>query len=196
MVWFTGLWDFTPWDLQRRWVTYHHFWSPCFRDREAGAQRVIIDPFLFPSVFLAVRTHLYPNSQLGKERHARYTQFKREVLLGDRRAKERTEHGRLPGRKQVMGEATAVCLYRWNHGVGAQVSRALFGLMGTLQWAWHQLDIELKIFWGITPNLYLFSFVCFFMLTLNITLVAFTKLKYRWFTMSCWFLLYSRVTQW
>ena len=72
-------------------------------------------------------------ARLGEEKHARYTQFKREVLLGDRRAKERTEHRRLPGRKQVMGEATAVCLYRWNHGVGAQVSRALFGLMGTLQ---------------------------------------------------------------
>lgn len=64
-------------------------------------------------------------ARLGKERHARYTQFKREVLLGDKRAKERTEHGRLPGRKQVTEEATAICLYIWNHGVGAQVSRAL-----------------------------------------------------------------------
>lgn len=78
--------------------------------------------------------HIYTlMARLGKERHARYTRFKREVLLGDRRAKERMEHRRLPGRRQVMGEATSICLYRWNYGVGAQVSRALFGLMGTLQ---------------------------------------------------------------
>ena len=104
-------------------------------------------------------------ARLGKERRARYPRFKREVLLGDRRANGRMEHGRLPGRRQVMGEATSICLYRWNYGVGAQVSRALFGLMGALQWAWHQLDIELKTFFLITSNLYLFSFIYFFFLS-------------------------------
>ena len=42
-------------------------------------------------------------ARLGKERRARYPRFKREVLLGDRRPEARVEHGRLPGRRQVLG---------------------------------------------------------------------------------------------